>query len=369
MAKPVDTTGTIGTTIARGSASLVINTGGEHNVFFVLGGYTRSRWGGGTPYLWRNDVHGGIGDRIFFGRHVALRLEGRAFYSLDDLSPGKKPLDFTGSAGLSLLVGGGGGRRAPAPAPTPVPEIPKEKRDSILAAGGTPPPPPPPPPPPSPPPPPQPAPPAQREPKPAKQVFLRSATSWPHQWFWGGQAGVLIFKTSYDGLSAEPTFGGHWLITGKRTALYVAYEQSFFLTDRHATVVEPNGTVEPGNVAFNTVRRIIGGVLAYPVQKAVQPYGGAGFAIVEILNPTVTCTGCSVSDFTITQNAADFLATKAFFFWMGGLEARQGRLTLYGHYILTSSSRTFLLNGVTHTLQGGLRYSLGSAREDISDQH
>ena len=125
MASPVDTTGTVGTAIGRGSASLVLNSGGEHNVLYVLGGYTRSRWGGGTPYVWRNDVHGGIGDRIFFGRHVALRLEGRAFYSLDDLSPGKKPLDFTGSAGLSLLVGGGGGRRAPAPAPTPVPEIPK----------------------------------------------------------------------------------------------------------------------------------------------------------------------------------------------------------------------------------------------------
>src|SRR5207245_7320990 len=109
-------------------------TGGEHNVFFVLGGYTRSRWGGGTPYLWRNDVHGGIGDRIFFGRHVALRLEGRAFYSLDDLSPGKKPLDFTGSAGLSLLVGGGGGRGAPPPAPTPVPA-----RPSTIAAASPPP--------------------------------------------------------------------------------------------------------------------------------------------------------------------------------------------------------------------------------------
>src|SRR2546427_2347491 len=160
---------------------------------------------------------------------------------------------------------------------------------------------------------------------PAKQVFRRSATSWPHQWFWGGQAGVLIFKTSYDGLSAEPTFGGHWLITGKRTALYVAYEQSFFLTDRHATVVEPNGIVEPGNVAFNTVRRIIGGVLAYPVQKAIQPYGGAGFAIVEILNPTAHCTRRSVSDFTVPKIPAGFLATKALVFWVGGLAGRDGR--------------------------------------------
>ena len=83
----------------------------------------------------------------------------------------------------------------------------------------------------------------------------------------------------------------------------------------------------------------------------------------------MTCSGCSVTDAAIVQAAADAFATKAFFFWMGGLEARQGRLTLYGHYILTSSARTFLISGVTHTIQGGLRYSLGSAREDISDQH
>src|SRR2546427_9996114 len=42
MANPVDTTGTVGTTIARGSASLVINNGGEHNVFFEIGGSSRT---------------------------------------------------------------------------------------------------------------------------------------------------------------------------------------------------------------------------------------------------------------------------------------------------------------------------------------
>src|SRR2546427_10395344 len=31
MASPVDTAGTVGTKIARGSASLVLNSGGEHN--------------------------------------------------------------------------------------------------------------------------------------------------------------------------------------------------------------------------------------------------------------------------------------------------------------------------------------------------
>jgi len=127
--------------------------------------------------------------------------------------------------------------------------------------------------------------------------------------------------------------------------------------------------VEPGNVAFKSLRRIMMGVLAFPVQKAIQPYGGGGFAIMEILNPVTTCTGCTISDATIIQNAAESYATKAFFWWMGGIDVRQGRLSLYGHYILTSSAKTFLIDGVTHSFQGGLRYSFGTSREDVTETH
>ena len=335
--------GAVGTAAAFGSASLVLNSGGEHNILYVLGGYTRLRLGGYSPYTNLNEVHGGLGDRIFFGSRVALRLEARAYYAPgDQLGTGQAPLNITGSAGLSLfLLGGGGGGQAEAP------EVPKAKRDSIIAAGGTPPP----------------------EPRPTKQVFLQKGTDWTHQWFWGGQAGVLVFKTDADGLSAEPTFGGHWLVTGKRTALYAAYEQSFFLTDRHATLLEPGGTIEAGNVAFRTLRRIMMGVLAFPAQKAVQPFAGGGFAILEILNPVATCTGCSLSNAAITQAEADDAATKAAFWWMAGIDVRQGRMSLYGHYILTSAVNTFLISGVMHTFQGGIRYSLGSSREDPTDEH
>jgi len=50
-----------------------------------------------------------------------------------------------------------------------------------------------------------------------------------------------VFRTNFDSYSFEPTFGGHWLITGKRTALYAAFEQSFFISPRHVTIVEPSG--------------------------------------------------------------------------------------------------------------------------------
>jgi hypothetical protein len=352
MASPVaKAPGVWGTAIARGSVSLIINSGGERNILYVLGGYTRSRWGGYSPYFSLNQVHAGIGDRIFFGSHLALRLEARAYYAPGDqwfglsaTPSGKSPLDLSGSAGLSLFLGGrgNGGDHEERPA------IPPQKRDSIIAAGGTPPP---------------------EEKRPSRRVFVRGGTGWARQWFWGAQGGVMIFKTDYDGISAEPTLGGHWLITAKKTAMYVAYEQSFFLTDRHATFVKANNAIEPGNVAFKGLRRIMVGVLAFPVQKAMQPYGGVGFAIMEVLNPSTICTGCSNSDAAQLQNAAENAATKGFFWWMGGLDIRQGRLSLYGHYILTSAPRGFLIPGVTHTVQGGIRYSLGTSRQDIGDTH
>ncbi len=335
-------TGGASTPVRPGDVSLLLNSGGQHNVLYVLAGWSRLSIGSVPPYAFGFDAaHGAIGDRIFLGYHLALRLEGGVYYDLST-QPGipKPPLNYVGSAGLSILLGG----RAPGRAETP--EIPKAKRDSIVAAGGT----------------------IPTE-KPSGKTFLAAGTSWLHQWFWGGQAGVMVFNTAYDGFSAEPTFGGHWLITAKKTALYVGYEQSFFLSARHATILEPNGVVEPGNVAFKSLRRIMMGVLAFPVQKALQPYGGGGFAIVEILNPVTTCSGCTLSDAISVQNAAESYGTKAFFWWMGGIDVRQGRLSLYGHYILTSSAKTFLIDGVTHTFQGGLRYSFGTSREDITETH
>jgi len=344
MASPTGVNGGIafGTRLQRFGASLVLNSGGAHNNLYVLGGYTRAKWGGMDPFVDLNMIHGGIGDKIFFGKRVALRLEAKAFYSFDQYLGGAKPLDFTGSAGISFFLFG---KKTGVTHEPEAAELPKETRDSILAAGGTLPPPP-----------------------PTKERIVSHSAGWREQWFWGAQGGVVAFNTDFDGFSAEPTFGGHWLVTAKRTALYVAYEHSFFLSDRHATILHPDGTLEPGNVAFNELRRIIAGVLAYPLQKPVQPFGGAGFMLVQILHPEATCTNCTATDAQLVQLAAEDASSKAFFFWMAGLEARQGRMSLYGHYMITSPASGFLITGVTHTVQGGLRYSFGGAREGVGER-
>jgi hypothetical protein len=337
--------GITSTQVRLGSASIVINGGGDKNVLYVLGGYSRLDMGMQQQYQFGvHAAHGAIGDRIFIGNHMALRLEARAYYAPNNccLNGGSWVGHVVGSAGLSLFLGSGGG-----PKEQEVPEIPKARRDSILAAGGKL--------------------PTVVRPR-GGPSFEERASDWQHKWYWGAEAGIFIFKTNYDNYAFEPSFGGHWLITGKKTALYVGYEESFFITPRHVTMVEPGGAVSPGNVSFNNLRRIMVGVLAFPAQTRVEPFAGGGFAIMEALSVQAGCPDCtSVAQLAQLADQANAAATKAFFWWMGGIDIKQGRLALYGHYVITSAAAGFLIQGTTHTFQGGIRYSLGTSKEGITD--
>src|SRR5690349_24185977 len=84
-----------------------------------------------------------------------------------------------------------------------------------------------------------------------------SAQMKPHNWYWGAQAGGLIYQTNLQGYYYDPIFGGHWFITGQRTALYLAYEQAFFLVDARAAVSNPQApTNAPDTASCSQVRRI-----------------------------------------------------------------------------------------------------------------
>src|SRR6266545_4166462 len=94
-------------TATLASGSLVFNTGNEHNLFYVLGGYTRLEFSDRPGYTFSdNAVHGAIGDRLFLGGQVALRIEGRAIYApTTRFSSGNWAGHIVGSAGLSIFTG------------------------------------------------------------------------------------------------------------------------------------------------------------------------------------------------------------------------------------------------------------------------
>jgi outer membrane protein OmpA-like peptidoglycan-associated protein len=106
---PSAKTGSASAKLTLGSASLVLNFGGERNLFYILGGYSRLDFGDATPYRFTdNGIHGALGDRIFLGQRVALRLEARGVYAPKTGFPGGDWAGHVvGSVGLSIFAGGG----------------------------------------------------------------------------------------------------------------------------------------------------------------------------------------------------------------------------------------------------------------------
>lgn len=105
--QPTPKGGGTNATLALWSASLTLNFGGERNLFYLLGGYSRVSFGDNPAYDFKdNGFHGAIGDRIFLGQQVALRIEGRAVYSPSTgFSGGDWAGHIVGSVGLSIFTG------------------------------------------------------------------------------------------------------------------------------------------------------------------------------------------------------------------------------------------------------------------------
>jgi len=319
--KTVDTGAVRSVSVSTVGANLVFNFPmGDRATLFATGGVSRLVFGTDSLYSFTdNMVNGGLGARVFLSPHLALRLDARAMYNRsnrDPLNPtprGTWTGQVQGGAGLSYFF------------------IPPQQG----------------------------------------RGFNRQ-----YQWYWGAQGGAFISKTNTQPYVYDPIVGGHWLITARRTALYVAYEQALFLSDAQAVIFDPGsagcsiGNGPCRDVSFHDVRRLMFGVLAFPTQKIIEPFAGGGFAIMQVLNPVVDCTGCSTSEFQQADDRVNDEASKAFFWLMGGLQINySSKLNVFAHYLLTSSASNFLLESNTHSLQGGVRISLGSAKEGITERH
>jgi outer membrane protein OmpA-like peptidoglycan-associated protein len=105
--QPTPYAGGTNATVTLASGSLVLNAGGQRNLFYILGGYTRLEFGDRPGFNFAdNAVHGAIGDRLFFSDRVALRLEGRAIYAPSTrFSSGNWAGHVIASAGLSIFPG------------------------------------------------------------------------------------------------------------------------------------------------------------------------------------------------------------------------------------------------------------------------
>src|SRR5947209_15760765 len=106
------------------------------------------------------------------------------------------------------------------------------------------------------------------------------------------------------------------------------------------------------------MRRLMFGVLAFPAQKVIEPFAGGGFALMQVLNPTVDCTGCNTSQAVEADDRVHTAASKAFSGFMGVLKINNRRnFNSFAHNSLTRRRTTYIPKTTTPTRQAGIRWS------------
>ena len=90
-----------------GGGSLVLSPlNRDRLAFYVLAGYSVLDFGGTNPYRFSDGgVHAGVGTRIFFSDHVALRFEGRGIYTPETKGAfgQKSATHIVGSVGFAMF--------------------------------------------------------------------------------------------------------------------------------------------------------------------------------------------------------------------------------------------------------------------------
>jgi opacity protein-like surface antigen len=191
---------------------------------------------------------------------------------------------------------------------------------------------------------------------------------WVNQWFWGAQVGMHRFRTPEASASWETgvTFGAHWLITGRRMGLQMSYDQILY-DDALSVIQDPTSGTGTRTVQFDNGRYIQAHLLAMPLKGAIQPLLGVGLTIHNITDASVQGTFATPEDQAYSQSLAQEAASRAFFNILGGVQMMMGtRMALYATYEFIPATSDFLLSDEQHTFSGGIRYTFGSRKEDVT---
>jgi hypothetical protein len=205
------------------------------------------------------------------------------------------------------------------------------------------------------------------------------------RWYVGGHGGATSFRTNVGGREIIPVVGGQLLITAKRTGLLLSVDQGLGSDEPTQTQFEIRDSLDNvasaglANWTFQGIRRYSAILMAYPIRNQnIQPFVGIGGGIAHT-------TGNSPGPFADGSVESE-LSSTGFGTAVAGLEFRLGPFSAFGQYQITTKQgfkqRDTILQrgeggkvlfhrldygewtlGAFHTLTGGLRLSLGSARE------
>lgn len=173
-------------------------------------------------------------------------------------------------------------------------------------------------------------------------------------WKLGVQGGSMVFQTRTQDSEIIPSAGAHFLIMARKSGLMVGIDEGFGSDERS------------GLVLFNDLRRYQAVMLAYPVSLPLEPYFGVGGGLLQVVSPRIDPVVTDPFERDALIEAAEDGSTSAFATFLAGLQGRWGRVTVFGQYQLQSApGDDSLLDGVMHSLHGGIRIALGNSREGV----
>lgn len=188
-------------------------------------------------------------------------------------------------------------------------------------------------------------------------------------WFWGAKAGALSYSSA-TGSSVAPLIGADWLITRSKGGIYLSFDESFFSGKGSYRDVDTNGAFEHF-VDVKNLRRVSIAGMIFPMQSPrLHPYLGAGFAFHQLASASLM-DGDAVTGARYAV-ALDSLQAKRSAFtpvFMGGVQARLSMFSLFAQATASPTQRDFFLSQLdggrafTFSIEGGLRYNIGSSIE------
>lgn len=185
------------------------------------------------------------------------------------------------------------------------------------------------------------------------------------KWYLGAQAGMLGFETPSQTRGFVPTAGGHILVMAKRTGLILSVDEAFGGSEGSGyTDATTPGGIRP--VSFSHLRKYSAVITAFPVKGATQPYFGLGFGLLQVIDPQPGGVFTSQAQAGLAKQLASQKSTNGFIGFVTGVQFRLDQMVVFGQYHITSAPAAGqLVRSASHGLVGGLRVSLGGAKEGI----
>ncbi|MGH7583039.1 MAG: hypothetical protein ACREL5_07440 [Gemmatimonadales bacterium] len=173
-----------------------------------------------------------------------------------------------------------------------------------------------------------------------------------YTWKIGVNAGIMAFQTRAQDTKVIPSAGAHLLVMARRGGLMVGVDEG---------IGSNEGKKAGDYLLFNDVRRYQAVMMAFPISGPIEPYFGGGGGILTVVGPRIDSNLYpDPTDRAVLLADAKEHSASGFLTFVGGIQGRAGRYTLFAQYEATTSpSDDKILKGAGQTLLAGLRVGLG----------